>query len=538
MAPGEAQLEIRLFGGLEIRCGGSPVVFPNSRKARALLAYLIVKAAPQRRDALCDLLWEVTDDPRAALRWCLSKLRPLVNDDEVERLRADRERVTFVATGARVDLYVLRQAVDRDFTSLDVHELAALAETLQAPFLAGLDLPSQLEFESWRIGQQEWARRVQSLVLRELCQRPLPDSSRRTQYIREWIAIEPDAIEAHVALIQHLEGTGRKAEAAAQTELSKRQLNESGEGRADALAWTLRTATPAPPPRVTLSDVAPDMNQTIRFCTASDGVQIAYATVGNGPPLMKTANWLNHLEYDWESPVWRHLFRRLAQHYQLIRYDERGNGLSDWNVPEITFDAFVRDFEAVVSATGLKRFPIFAMSQGCAVAIDYAARFPERVSRMILFNGFARGWRHATSRSFLVSAEAMMTLTRFGWGKNNPAFRRMFTTLYLPAGGERHYEWFDELERTTTSPENAVRLLEAFGCIDVRHQLPHVRVPTLVIHSRGDVFTPSNLGKEMAAGIAGARFVSLDSQNHLLLEGEPALEHLYSEMRAFLSEGD
>jgi DNA-binding SARP family transcriptional activator len=138
MAPGEAQLEIRLFGGLEIRCGGSPVVFPNSRKARALLAYLIVKAAPQRRDALCDLLWEVTDDPRAALRWCLSKLRPLVNDDEVERLRADRERVTFVATGARVDLYVLRQAVDRDFTSLDVHELAALAETLQAPFLAGL----------------------------------------------------------------------------------------------------------------------------------------------------------------------------------------------------------------------------------------------------------------------------------------------------------------------------------------------------------------------------------------------------------------
>jgi pimeloyl-ACP methyl ester carboxylesterase len=178
------------------------------------------------------------------------------------------------------------------------------------------------------------------------------------------------------------------------------------------------------------------------------------------------------------------------------------------------------------------------MSQGCAVAIDYAARFPERVSRMILFNGFARGWRHATSRSFLVSAEAMMTLTRFGWGKNNPAFRRMFTTLYLPAGGERHYEWFDELERTTTSPENAVRLLEAFGCIDVRHQLPHVRVPTLVIHSRGDVFTPSNLGKEMAAGIAGARFVSLDSQNHLLLEGEPALEQLYSEMRAFLSEGD
>ncbi len=537
MPRGEAQLEIQLFGGLEILRAGTPVVFPNSRKARALLAYLIVKTAPQRRDALCDLLWEVTDDPRGALRWCLSKLRPLVNDDGVERLRADRERVTFVAVDARVDLYVLRQAIDRDFGSLDVGELATVAETLQAPFLAGLDLPSQLDFESWRIGQQEWARRMQSLVLRELAQRPLPDASRRTQYIRDWIAVEPDAIEAHVALIQHLESTGRKSEATAQSELSKRQLNEAGEGRADALTWALRTAVPTPP-RPTTFDVVPDMNQTIRFCTASDGVQIAYATVGNGPPLVKTANWLNHLEYDWESPVWRHLFRRLAQHYHLIRYDERGNGLSDWNVPEITFDAFVRDFEAVVSATGLKRFPIFAMSQGCAVAIDYAARFPERVTRMILFNGFARGWRHSSSHSFLVSAEAMMTLMRFGWGKNNPAFRRMFTTLYLPAGGERHYEWFDELERATTSPENAVRLLEAFGRIDVRHQLPEVRVPTLVIHCRGDVFTPSNLGKEMASGIAGARFVSLDSQNHLLLEGEPALEHLYSEMRAFLSEDD
>jgi pimeloyl-ACP methyl ester carboxylesterase/DNA-binding SARP family transcriptional activator len=542
MATGEKELEIGLFGGLEIRRAGAPVTLPNSRKARALLAYLIVKAAPQRRDVLCDLLWEVADDPRGALRWCLSKLRPLVGGAGGERLQADRERVGFAALGASVDLYAVREAVDRDLHTLDEDELVVLADTLQAPFLAGLDLPTQLDFESWRVGQQEWARRVRSLVLRELAGRPLRNGSQRTQYLRDWIAVEPHAIEAHVALIRHLGDTGLKAEAEAQMDLSTRQLNDSGDTRADALIRALRTGTQRSAVPVAFTPTpferSREMNQEIRFCTASDGVQIAFASVGSGPPLVKTANWLNHLEYDWESPVWRHLFRMLARDYRLIRYDERGNGLSDWNAAELTFDAFIRDFEAVIDATGLTRFPIFAMSQGCAVAIAYAARYPERVSRMILFNGFARGWRHASSRRFIDSAEAVLTLVRTGWGQNNPAFRRMFTTLYVPEGGERHYDWFDELERTTTSPQNAVRLLEAFGRIDVRHLLADVRVPTLVIHSRGDVFTPSSLGREMAAGIAGARFVSLDSNNHLLLEGEPALDRLYSEMRGFLSEGN
>jgi pimeloyl-ACP methyl ester carboxylesterase/DNA-binding SARP family transcriptional activator len=539
MAPGEAELEIRLFGGLEIRQGGRSVALPNSRKARALLAYLIVKAAPQRRDSLCDLLWETPDDPRGALRWCLSKLRPLVNGVDCERIQADRERVTFAPLGARVDFYAVRRAAEREFHTLDVDELSVLVTTLQAPFLADLSLSAQLDFQSWRAGQQEWARRALSLVLRELVQRPHHNVLQLTQYLRDWITIEPYTIEAHVSLIRHLGDTGRKTEAQAQTELSKRQLSESGEGRADALLRNLRAGTGGvASTHNTTAELTHELNQEIRFCTASDGVQIALASVGGGAPLVKTANWLNHLEYDWESPVWRHLFRMLARDYRLIRYDERGNGLSDWDVRDITFDAFVRDFEAVVAATGLTRFPIFAMSQGCAVAIDYAARFPERVSRMILFNGFARGWRHASSRSFIASVEAVMTLVRFGWGQNNPAFRRMFTTLYLPEGGERHYDWFDELERTTTSPENAVRLLEAFGNIDVRHLLADIRTPTLVVHCRGDVFTPSSLGREMAAGIPGARFVSLNSNNHLLLEGEPALDHLYSELRGFLSEDD
>jgi pimeloyl-ACP methyl ester carboxylesterase/DNA-binding SARP family transcriptional activator len=538
----DAELEIRLFGGLEIRRGGGPLDLPNSRKARALLAYLIVKAEPQRRDALCDLLWEVADDPRGELRWCLSRLRPLVNED-CERLCADRDRVGFVPLGARVDLYAIREAVDRQLNTLDDVELAALADVMRAPFLAGADVSRQLDFESWLVGQQEWARRAQSQVLRELSQRESLAPSERLRYLRDWIAVDPDAIEAHVLLIRHLRDTGIKSEADAQTDLSRRQLADIAPQRADELMLALRPPTRSAgvagePAGRTVPEGAHGLNQEIRFCTAADGVQIAFASVGSGPPLVKTANWLNHLEYDWESPVWRQLFRMLARDYRLIRYDERGNGLSDWDVRELDFDAFVRDFEAVVAATGLTRFPIFAMSQGCPVAIEYAARHPERVSRMILFNGFARGWRHASSARFIAAGEAMLTLVRTGWGQNNPAFRRMFTTLYVPEGGERHYAWFDELERTTTSPHNAARFLEAFGRMDVRDRLADVRVPTLVIHSRGDVFAPSARGKEMAAGIPGARFISLDSNNHLLLEGEPALDRLYAEMRAFLAEGD
>jgi pimeloyl-ACP methyl ester carboxylesterase len=281
--------------------------------------------------------------------------------------------------------------------------------------------------------------------------------------------------------------------------------------------------------------LAASPTQEVQFCTATDGARIAYARVGAGPPLFKTANWLNHLEYDWDGPVWGELFRRMSANHTLIRYDERGNGLSDWNARELSLEAYVRDMEAVVDATKLERFPIFAISQGGAVAIEYAARHPERVSRLILLNAFARGWR-TWSKSLIASAEAIKVLMAHQWGTQSPAFRQMFTTLMLPGGSSQQWDWFDAMQRATTSPKNAARLFESFGQMDVRHRLAEVRAPTLVLHSRDDQLIPATWGQEIAAGIAGARFVGLPSNNHILLADEPAFERLAREIEAFLAE--
>jgi class 3 adenylate cyclase/pimeloyl-ACP methyl ester carboxylesterase len=277
------------------------------------------------------------------------------------------------------------------------------------------------------------------------------------------------------------------------------------------------------------------LHQEIRFCTASDGVRIAYATVGQGPPLVKPATWMTHLEYDWHSPVWRHWIRGLAHDRCLVRYDERGNGLSDWNVEDLSFGAFVRDFEAVVDAAGLARFPILGMSQGCAVAAAYAARHPDRVSCLVLYGGYARGWALRGTPAEVAQRSALETLIEHGWGQDNPAFRQVFTTLFIPDATAEQMQWFNDLQRMTTSPENALRLHRAFGDIDVRALLPQVRVPTIVMHCRDDGVVPFEEGRILATAIPGARFVPLEGRNHVLLETEPAWEHFLAEARGFLA---
>jgi len=280
----------------------------------------------------------------------------------------------------------------------------------------------------------------------------------------------------------------------------------------------------------------PGLRQEIHFCTSSDGVRIAYAEVGQGPPLVKAANWLNHLEYDWQSPIWSHLLQAIAAEHRLIRYDARGNGLSDWEVNDISFEASVRDLECVVEATGLDRFPLFGISQGCAISIAYAVRHPERVSRLVLYGGFARGRRKRGSPKEIEQADALMTLMREGWGQENPAFRQIFTSLFIPGGTAEQMQWFNDLQRITTSPENAVRIRRSLDDIDVSDLLPRIAAPTLVLHCRNDAMQPFEEGRRLAAGIPGARFVALEGRNHLVLEGEPAWSRLLDEIRAFLGQ--
>ena len=292
----------------------------------------------------------------------------------------------------------------------------------------------------------------------------------------------------------------------------------------DVLAATANHAAPA----------AGSLRQDIHFCIAPDGVRIAYAEVGHGPPLVKTANWLNHLEYDWQSPVWKHLLDALAANHRLIRYDARGNGLSDWEVADISFEAFVRDLESVVEATGLRRFPLLGMSQGCAVSVAYTVRHPERVSHLVLYGGFTRGRRKRGSAVDVEQSEAFLTLMRHGWGQENPAFRQIFTSLFMPGGSAEQMQWFNDLQRITTSPQNAVRIRQAVDEIDVSDLLAQVKVPTLVLQCRNDAVQPFDEGRRLAAGIPGARFVALEGSNHIILASDPAWPRFIEEISNFL----
>lgn len=283
-------------------------------------------------------------------------------------------------------------------------------------------------------------------------------------------------------------------------------------------------AEPAPPPR-----------QHIAFCRAADGVRLAYSVVGDGPPLVRAANWMTHLGYDIESPVWRHWVRDLAAHHRFIRYDERGCGLSDWEAGEFTFEDWVSDLETVVETIGLERFPLLGVSQGGAVAVAYAARHPDRVSKLVLCSSYARGRAARAMDDEERRAAALdLDLARVGWGKDDPAFRQVFAAQFQPDGTRADWEAFDHLQRRTTSPANAVRFLEVFARIDVSDLAAQVQCPTLILHSRDDHRQPMRFGEELAALIPDSHLVALASNNHLLTETEPAWQTFREELDAFL----
>jgi serine/threonine-protein kinase len=275
--------------------------------------------------------------------------------------------------------------------------------------------------------------------------------------------------------------------------------------------------------------------QQIRFCTSSDGASLAYATVGAGPPLVKAANWLSHLEFDWQSPVWHHWLKELSRYNTLVRYDERGCGLSGWNVEEFTLDAWVRDLEAVVDSLRLERFPLFGMSQGGPIAIAYAERHPEKVSHLILYGSYVRGLsKRNLSPQALEEVEMLLQLVKIGWGKEHAAFRQVFTTLFIPEGTPEQFRWFNELQQVSSTPDNAARMMSGFYELDVREQARKLDIPTLVLHARGDLRVPFVEGRLLASLIPGARFVPLDSQNHILMEHELAWQRFLEEVRDFI----
>ena len=277
-------------------------------------------------------------------------------------------------------------------------------------------------------------------------------------------------------------------------------------------------------------------SQKIRYLRTRDGVQVAWAEAGSGPVLIKAANWMTHLDYEWESPVWRHWIRFFSSNFRFIRHDERGCGMTDWNVGDLSFERWVEDLEAVVAAADPRQpFALLGISQGAATCIGYAARHPERVSHLVLYGAYARGTYRRGDPDKERLYRALIDMTRHGWGKDNPVFRQIFTSRFIPGATDEQIGWFNELCRKTTSPEIAARLLETRATIDVLELLGKVQAPTLVLHSREDDVIPIAEGHILAAGIPGAQFVELDSRNHILLETEPAWQRFCSEVLDFLN---
>ena len=276
------------------------------------------------------------------------------------------------------------------------------------------------------------------------------------------------------------------------------------------------------------------MQQSIRLTKTRDGVTLAWAEAGSGHALVKASNWLSHLQFDWDSPVWRHWIRFFAEHYRFIRYDERGCGMTEWEVKEIAAAQWYDDIETVIEvARPAKPFALLGISQGGAAAIHYAVEHPQDVSHLILCGAYAQGRAVRDNAADLEQLRAVIALTRLGWGKENPVYRQLFTSRFIPGATEEQIKWFNELCRRTTTPEIAARIMEARGQLDIVDLLARVMVPTLVLHARNEEAVPLSQGRLLAARIPGAKFVELDSRNHILLEHEPAWERFKEEVLAF-----
>jgi len=529
----EGTLDIQLLGQFTVARGGKPLPLPPSKKTRALLAYLAMVGRPQRREQLCSMFWNLPDDPRGALRWSLTKIRALVDDEGVRRLHADREVVRFEPRDARIDALALEAGAEKA-ASLPLDVLLRLAPAANGDFLAGLELPDCDAYQAWCAAQREDMRKAGRKVLGALVDRLQGRPAEALPHARRLVELDPLDGAARATLVSLLAAAGRRQEAEEQRALGIEHLRQAGVP-VHALVSARRQIEAGAPAATTAPAAERTAEQQVHFCTTRDGVRLAYATAGSGPPLLKAWHWPTHTEFDWRSPVWRPMWDFLTARHTLLRYDGRASGLSDWDVGDITFESMVEDLAAVVEATGLKRFPLIGMSTGAAISVAYAARHPERVERLILYGGYVHGWNRRSDLVDVEKRKALVTLVNLGWREKNPAVRQIFTTEYIPMAGPEQMQWFGDLQLVSTSASNTIRLSDVISNIDVSAELARVRAPTLVIHCRGDVVAPFAQGRQLATGIPGARFLSLDSANHFMLGQDPAWPVMAAHIREFLA---
>ena len=291
----------------------------------------------------------------------------------------------------------------------------------------------------------------------------------------------------------------------------------------------------APEPWTVAAPTLASMRTEVRFATSPDGARIAWSRHGSGPALVRVGTWLTHLDHDWSSPVWRHWLEALGRQFTVFRYDDRGSGLSDRTPREYSLDAWVDDLTAVVDAAGLRSFTLLGMSQGGAVAVEYARANPERVANLVLWGAYARGaLARPHTQEDADEREVRAQMMKVGWGRADPVFRRVFTSAFIPGASEEQKQWFDELQRQSMSADAAVASSRARSLLDVSASASGLSVPTLVLHADGDRAVPFEQGRTLAGIIPRARFVALHRRNHILLADEPAWPQFLDELMGFV----
>ncbi|MEM7267948.1 MAG: alpha/beta fold hydrolase [Pseudomonadota bacterium] len=274
--------------------------------------------------------------------------------------------------------------------------------------------------------------------------------------------------------------------------------------------------------------------QEVRFFTGQGGVNIAWASVGSGAPVMKAPNWIGHLELDWRNPAFAWLLTSIASRYKLVRFDARGNGLSDWDIGDLDFETLVDDLARSFDAAEVERAPILCLSQGSGVAAAFAARNPERVSGLLVMGGFAQGRAMRTSQKEREQAKALKAMMTAGWDDEPPSLRDLLAEMIIPSASLEERRIYAEDMRKVISPENMGKFRDVIDGYDVTDLLPQVTAPSLIIHSRGDRMQPIEQGRKLAAGIPNSRFLPLDSNDHVLTVNEPAWPLFEREALAFL----
>ena len=505
-----------------------------------------VAASDFARRTACQLIALLALDPARRLHRerVMAALWPDAGAEEAANALHKAAHFARRATG-RTDAVVLRgemvslfpgTSVEVDVDAFEAAARAALAEDDEAAATAVLDRwPAELLPDE---PYAPWADAPRQRI--DLLRRRLLLLARRWA---DLVALDPTDEQAALGLAAEQLGSGDRAGALRTVARIERVLREelgiglSPEGVALRARVLERTAPmPGRAAVVPAPREASLARQRLGFCRAPDGVRLAYATSGTGPPLVKVANWLSHLDHDWGSPVWSHWWLELCRDHTLVRYDERGCGLSDWDVDadSFTLEAWVRDLETVVDTLGLERFPLLGLSQGGPIAVTYAARHPERVSHLVVYGTCARAVWPRASREQKSELAALGQLLRVSWGSDAPGFRQVYDAKFLPDGPLELWRAFDQLQRRSSSPENAFRLWGAFGRLDASEAARSLDVPTLILHPQGDLVWSFDDAEELHAAIPGSRLVALDTRTHILRADEPAFGQFLQEVRDFL----